>query len=569
MTFDRAKILAEGGTYHDHKNPLIEKAGFVAEKVDWEPVSVGGPAPAGVNEDISLPKRMVIEGVFQRFMPESIPLNDPTRVKPYRNANKRVYTMERVGRRVLDPAGDVQKRISERAMIGHVEHPADGTTDLMKGAILITKVWAEADGTIKGRALVYNTAPGQVIQEYAVTGTKFGISSRGTGTVDANGFVCEDFQLETWDIVYNPSTFGAYPGIAQESAESAPGTKPVVETAATAANIQPQQVAPMSLSKRIAEARAEASRLLAVDPKRLTAEGRAKLAGDLLDARAKIAKDFVGEDRIKDVEKLMAALDEARALAETTSDTTGGFTAGAAPEGQVATGVPGTWDALDKALGGMGAARAKVEGTVKSLADLIAANLGNLPKLQALEAALKGEQPAVTEAKHEELKALLREGRDEIITLAEREEAASAIIDELTTQVSALQAEVEAGKLRESKSATVIAELTGTAGKPKTDEAKDDKKPEGEKPKVDEAAPAKPVAKSLAERIAENAKKQANGAGALPEGKKVVSKDDAGDVKTKDDLTEGAKANTGKSGADLLVASGVAKRLTESQGTFR
>jgi len=562
MTFDRAKIIAEGGKYHDEKNPLVEKSGFSTTAYSWQSVAdTGGPAPAGINEDVSLPKRMVIEGVFQRFMPAGAD------AAKYRNANKRVYTMERVGKKVLDPNGDVQKRISERAMIGHVEHPSDGTTDLMKGAILITKVWAEADGTIKGRALVYNNEPGKMIQEYVETGTKIGISSRGTGTVDANGFVCEDFQLDTWDMVYNPSTFGAHPGLATQESVVAPAAKPVVETSATTLNIQPQ-VKPMSLSKRISEAKAAVSRLLAVDPKRLTLEGRAQHAAALLDQRAAVAKEFVGEERIADVEKLLKDLAEARATCEDMSDTAGGFQA--AP-GQVQTGIPGTWDGLEKAVAASGASRAAHEVTTKSMAEMIAANLGKLPHIAAaVEAAIKGEPAKVTEAKHDELKGLLRESRDEIITLTEREEAASAIIEETTEQVVSLQAEVEAAKLRESKAAAVIAELTGTAGKPKTDEAKDDKKPGT--PPVVESAPVKPGAKTLAERIAEQAKKPAGGASILPEsGKPVSSAADAGDVKKKDDLHEDAKSGKSgaKSGADILVGSGVIKKITESHGSFR
>jgi hypothetical protein len=547
MTFDRAKIIAEGGTYHDEKNPLIECASFSTTKVEWASVSDLGAAPAEIKEDANLPKRMMIEGVFQRA--------------DVRNANQRVYPRS-LFERLLRADGPVQRRIVEKAMIGHLEHPTEGATDLNKGAIRIEKVWMESDGTVMGRAMVYNTPEGQRIQEYITTGTKIGISSRGTGTVDAKGHVCEDYALETWDMVYNPSTPGAHPGLTSESVSGA-GTKPVVETAPTSDNIQPHQDPPMSLSKRISEARAEASRLLAVDPKRLTIEGRVKLAGDLLDARAKLAKDFVGEDRVSDVEKILKALDEARKLAEGDD---------AAPQGQVDTGIPGSaWDVVDKAIGALGAGRTAVESHVKSMADLIAANLGKLPQLTAaVEAAAKGDdKPKVDEAKHEELKGLLRESRDEIILLTEREEAASAIIEELTNRVSALQDVVEAGKLRESKAATVIAELTASGGKPKADEAKDDKKADDKK--ANESVDAKPAAKSLAERIAEQAKKAAGGASELPEGKKTSSSSDAGDVKNKDTLHEGAEtATTGKkSGAALLLSSNAITRITESQGTFR
>ena len=256
MGFDRSKIIAEGGKYHGSDNPLIESAPFVVTSSSMVALAESGNAPAYLKEDASLPKRMVIEGVFQRA--------------DVLNANRRVYPRS-LWERLLDPNGSVMQRISERAMIGHLEHPESGSTDLNKGAILITKVWMEADGTVKGRAIIYNTPEGLRLQEYIATGTKVGISSRGTGTVDARGVVCEDFALETWDMVYNPSTPGANP-TASETTESFTDGKPtrVIENQRDPVRIDPRQSQdkPMSLSKRIAECRANVEPLLAQDPKR-------------------------------------------------------------------------------------------------------------------------------------------------------------------------------------------------------------------------------------------------------------------------------------------------------------
>lgn len=558
MVFDRAQILAEGGVYHGVDNPLVECASFVADKITFESVASTGLAPAVIKEDANLPKRMVIEGVFQRFMPaDGLPEN-------FLNANKRIYTMERVGKKVLDPAGDVQKRISERAMIGHVEHPTDGTTDLLKGAILVTKVWAENDGTVKGRAIVYNNPPGQMIQEYVTTGTKIGISSRGTGTVDARGYVCEDYALETWDIVYNPSTTGAHPtlkteSVAPEQVVQEAVVKPAVESSSTSVII-PSQDNPMSLSKRISEVRSEVSSLLAVDPRKLTVEAREKYVSALIDTRVKLAEEFTGEKRAE-IAKILEAIDSARktyedaavtgwrdsplGVAVTTGPASGvsGAPADAAVTGQVDQGVPGTWDALSKVLGipctppSDTADRAKGWAETQATLGMIANWYGRggdpAAVKSAMEALVAGKTIMVEGV--EETKSLLRAARDEIIHVTEREEAASAIITELRTQFTVLQGKVTESQAAAAKASEIIADLTSV------DRANQGKVVESA------TAPVVPVAaprKSLAERLAERANRIATEG--LPSGTPVASRPDA---------SEAAK----------IVANGDAKALKEDR----
>lgn len=537
MSFDRAKVLAEGGVYHGADNPLIECVSFIADKVSYASVAETGVAPSTIKESADLPKRMIIEGTFQRFMPRGAA--DPN---AYRNANKRIYTMERVGDRVLDPNGEVMRRIAENAMIGHLEHPENGATDLNKGAIRILKVWAESDGTIKGRALVYNTPEGQRIQEYVVTRTRIGISSRGMGTVDAAGYVCEDYCLETWDIVYNPSTTGAFPTQATESAKTAT-EQPVqehvshqtVESRPSSVIIPPQDNS-MSLSKRISEARSEVSRLLAVDPRKLTAEAREKYLSDVIDTRLRIAEEFVGEKRIDDIVKILERLDAAKKAYEdaavsgwrdeptglvTTSKATAS-PADAAVTGQVDTGVPGAFDQLGQMLGikithpSTDADKEKGWADTKAAIALLASYYGkggDMAKAKsALESILAGTMPTVESI--ETQKSLLREARNELILMTEREKAASGIIDEMRKQLTSLNGKVAEAQANEARVAAIVADLTSV------ERANQDKVQEST------TTPAtKPAPKSLAERLAERAKRtQTEG---LPDGAPVASRPDA------------------------------------------
>ncbi len=546
MTFDRAKILAEGGTFYGADNMLVESTELVVTSHKMVAVAETGTCPAYIKEDANLPKRMVIEGVFQRA--------------GVRNANQRLYPLS-LWERLLSKDGAVMTRIRERAMIGHLEHPTEGTTDLNKGAILITEVWMKDDGTVMGRALVYNTPEGQRIQEYVVTGTKIGISSRGTGTVDAKGTVCEDFQLETWDMVYNPSTPGAHPTLKNESAEPPVHVKPVVEST-IATPIIPPQDKPMNLFERISAVTTEVQRLLATDSKRLTTEGARKFYGELIESRVKIAEEFTGEKRVAQITGLLASLDKAIKETEGVAGFTASTVGAAAPEGQVATGVPGTWDALDKALASAGEGKAKALEHVSSVATLIAANLGKLPQIvPAIESAIKGD--AATPSKEQtETQALLADAKEELDKMVEQVDAATAIATELQTRLAAL----ETKRAEESANAAkIIADLTskiaaqGGEKKPETNEAK---KPEGTPEKQ----------KTLAERIADQAKSQnANESALPPNGTTTESKKDAGEVDPKKVPSEDAnkEVTEAKTKVTTKVVQGAAKRMSESLGSFK
>lgn len=191
------------------KQLLIETFDFTPESVVMEDVEAAGAGGLVLAEDARPAKRMVLEGVFQRS-------DTP-------NLNKRTYP-RKVWEKLCTESSPMMGRVKNRAMVGHLEHPKDGATDLSQGAILVTDVKLKEDGVVWGRCLVYNTPAGRMVQEYVETGTKLGISSRGTGSVDSKGVVQEDYDCNTWDIVFNPSTPGANPKPANETEEN-PVTK--------------------------------------------------------------------------------------------------------------------------------------------------------------------------------------------------------------------------------------------------------------------------------------------------------------------------------------------------------
>ena len=116
----------------------------------------------------------------------------------------------------------VQPLINERRLCGELDHPQNDTVKLSNASHLITKLEMKGDELI-GEAEVLQTPAGLTAKALVEGGVKIGISSRGMGTLseDQNGdkIVNEDFRLVTFDLVADPSTRGAFPGLS-ESTES-------------------------------------------------------------------------------------------------------------------------------------------------------------------------------------------------------------------------------------------------------------------------------------------------------------------------------------------------------------
>ena len=149
---------------------------------------------------VKMPKggRWIVEGPGQR--------------SDVKNANQRVYGRKIWEKLIADKNSYVQQAISERQMLGHLEHPKDGRTDLNNAAILTTKAELREDGVVWTQFELLETPGGAILQELTRNGIKWGVSSRGTGTVGDDGKVSEtDYALKCWDAVASPSTPGSYP----------------------------------------------------------------------------------------------------------------------------------------------------------------------------------------------------------------------------------------------------------------------------------------------------------------------------------------------------------------------
>ena len=145
---------------------------------------------------------MKIRGCFQRADEE--------------NNNKRIYPKALL-QREMDKLSDA---ITERRLMGELDHPQHDSVKLNNVSHLITKLEMKGNEVI-GEAEILNTPAGQVVKALIEGGVKVGISSRGLGTLsegsDGKRYVNEDFKLVTWDMVADPSTRGAYPGLTEST----------------------------------------------------------------------------------------------------------------------------------------------------------------------------------------------------------------------------------------------------------------------------------------------------------------------------------------------------------------
>jgi hypothetical protein len=129
-----------------------------------------------------------------------------------RNANGRTYALKIWERIVGNPDSPAQQTIKAGGMVGHFEHPKDGRMDGREGGLATRKLSLRRDGVVWGVSELLDTPNGLILQEYTRKGIRWGVSSRGNGSVDDTGKVNEeDYELVTFDAVLRPSTPGAYP----------------------------------------------------------------------------------------------------------------------------------------------------------------------------------------------------------------------------------------------------------------------------------------------------------------------------------------------------------------------
>ena len=123
-----------------------------------------------------------------------------------RNANQRVYPVNEISRAVTT----LNEQIAEGySPLGEVDHPEGLQINLDRVCLMIESMWMDGPNGY-GKLKILPTPMGQLVRTMLESGVKLGVSSRGSGEVDAQGNV-NGFEIITVDVVAQPSAPGAYP----------------------------------------------------------------------------------------------------------------------------------------------------------------------------------------------------------------------------------------------------------------------------------------------------------------------------------------------------------------------
>lgn len=122
------------------------------------------------------------------------------------NQNGRVYPQMEIAQAV----NKLNAKIKDRGPIpGELDHPEGMNLNFDRLAVAITEMRMEGNNGY-GKMRVVPEGLGKIVEGAIKAGIQVGVSSRGTGNVDASGRV-SDFDIVTIDAVLNPSAPNAYP----------------------------------------------------------------------------------------------------------------------------------------------------------------------------------------------------------------------------------------------------------------------------------------------------------------------------------------------------------------------
>lgn len=123
-----------------------------------------------------------------------------------RNQNQRIYPGPEIKNAVTSITERIEKGFS---VLGEADHPEDLQVNLDRVSHMIERMWMNGDDG-HGRLKLLPTPMGNICKTLLEAGAKLGVSSRGSGEVGNDGIV-KGFEIQTVDIVANPSAPDAYP----------------------------------------------------------------------------------------------------------------------------------------------------------------------------------------------------------------------------------------------------------------------------------------------------------------------------------------------------------------------
>ncbi len=155
-----------------------------------------------ITEAVSDGKHVYLKGVFMQ-----------ANVK---NRNGRVYPITEMQSAVNKMNENIKQY---GGVFGELDHPNGIQINMDRISHVITECYMDGNNVI-GKAKLLDTPMGKIAKELANSGVRYGVSSRGTGTVNESDGTVSGFSLVTVDLVATPSAPGAYPQSVMESLET-------------------------------------------------------------------------------------------------------------------------------------------------------------------------------------------------------------------------------------------------------------------------------------------------------------------------------------------------------------
>jgi hypothetical protein len=125
------------------------------------------------------------------------------------NRNGRMYVKEHM---LPEVNRYIKEYVDTKRAVGELSHPEGPTINPDRVSHLITKL--EWDGNLcMGEAKILNTPTGNILKSFIEDGVKFGVSTRGLGSIKENNglkIVQPDFRLVTVDAVLDPSGLSCF-----------------------------------------------------------------------------------------------------------------------------------------------------------------------------------------------------------------------------------------------------------------------------------------------------------------------------------------------------------------------
>jgi len=124
-----------------------------------------------------------------------------------KNANQRVYPVTEISNAVKQ----LNDQISVgNSVLGEVDHPDDLKINLDRVSHMIESMWMDGPNGF-GKLKILPTPMGQLVKTMLGSNVKLGVSSRGSGEVNASTGNVAGFEIVTVDVVAQPSAPNAYP----------------------------------------------------------------------------------------------------------------------------------------------------------------------------------------------------------------------------------------------------------------------------------------------------------------------------------------------------------------------